>query len=187
MAPIAARKAGQIARNAAGVVAVELIAGAQGIDCHTPLQTSAKLQAVQAKVREITARFTSDRYWADDMAALQNAVLAGEISLSRFRRIKGLLLSQAGEHVGGAHRASHESVRVLRDMLAQLDAHHRTVGKPHLLGCRVDRIVLRGGRLWEDHHMIQLSPSVWAKTCPGPIPAAAAMRSCCASHCSSSI
>src|SRR5207302_10942609 len=48
MAPIAARKARTIARNAAGVVAVELIAAAQGIDYHTPLSTSAKLQAVHA-------------------------------------------------------------------------------------------------------------------------------------------
>jgi histidine ammonia-lyase len=77
MAPIAARKAGQIARNAAGVVAVELIAAAQGVDFHAPLKTSAKLQDVHAKVRAITPRFTCDRYWADDMAALQAAVLAG--------------------------------------------------------------------------------------------------------------
>jgi len=34
MAPIAARKAGTIARNAAGVIAVELMAGAEGIDYH---------------------------------------------------------------------------------------------------------------------------------------------------------
>jgi histidine ammonia-lyase len=78
MAPIAARKAGQIARNAAGVIAVELIAAAQGVDYHAPLKTSPKLQQVHAKVREITPHFTSDRYWADDMAALQAAVLAGE-------------------------------------------------------------------------------------------------------------
>jgi histidine ammonia-lyase len=79
MAPIAARKAGQIARNAAGVIAVELITAAQGVDLHAPLRTSARLQAVHSKVREITPRFTSDRYWADDLAALQTAVLAGEI------------------------------------------------------------------------------------------------------------
>ena len=79
MAPIAARKAGQIARNAAGVIAVELIAAAQGVDFHAPLKTSPKLLQVHSKVREITPRFTSDRYWADDMAALQAAVLAGEI------------------------------------------------------------------------------------------------------------
>ena len=79
MAPIAARKACQIARNAAGVVAVELIAAAQGVDCHAPLRTSAKLQAVHAKVRALSPPLTSDRYWADEMAALQAAVLAGEI------------------------------------------------------------------------------------------------------------
>jgi histidine ammonia-lyase len=79
MAPIAARKAATIARNAAGVIAVELIAGAQGVDYQAPLKTSAKLQAVHASVRAITPHFTSDRYWADDMAALRAAVLAGEI------------------------------------------------------------------------------------------------------------
>ena len=38
MAPIAARKAAQIARNAAGVIAVELMAAAEGIDYHAPLE-----------------------------------------------------------------------------------------------------------------------------------------------------
>jgi histidine ammonia-lyase len=88
MAPIAARKAVQIARNAGGVVAVEMIAAAQGVDCHAPLKTSARLQRVHSKVREISPRFTSDRYWADDMAALQAAVLGGGITGG-----DGLLLS----------------------------------------------------------------------------------------------
>ena len=79
MAPIAARKACAIARNAAGVVAVELIAAAQGIDYHAPLKTSGKLQAVHAAVREISPRFTADHYWASDMAALQAAVFGGKI------------------------------------------------------------------------------------------------------------
>jgi histidine ammonia-lyase len=69
MAPIAARKACAIARNAAGVIAVELIAAAQGVDCHAPLKTSTKLQAIHAAIREITPRMTGDRYWARDMAA----------------------------------------------------------------------------------------------------------------------
>jgi histidine ammonia-lyase len=78
MAPIAARKACQIARNAAGVIAVELIAAAQGVDCHAPLQTSVKLQAVHSRVRGNSPHFGADRYWADEMAALQAAVLTGE-------------------------------------------------------------------------------------------------------------
>jgi histidine ammonia-lyase len=79
MAPIAARKAAQIARNAAGVVAVELIAAAQGVDFHAPLKTSPKLRKLHSAVRAITPHLTSDRYWADEMAALQAAIVAGEI------------------------------------------------------------------------------------------------------------
>ena len=79
MAPIAARKAAQIAKNAAGVVAVELMAAAEGVDYHAPLKTSPKLQAVHDKVRALSPHFTADRYWADEMAALQAAVLSGDI------------------------------------------------------------------------------------------------------------
>ena len=79
MAPIAGRKASQIARNAAGVIGIELMTAAQAIDFHAPLKTSPKLQQVHAKVREITPQFTSDRYWADDLASLQSAVLAGKL------------------------------------------------------------------------------------------------------------
>jgi histidine ammonia-lyase len=79
MAPIAARKACAIARNCAGVIAVELMAAAEGIDYHAPLATSATLQAVHTRVRTLSPHFTADRYWADEMVALQAAVLAGEI------------------------------------------------------------------------------------------------------------
>jgi histidine ammonia-lyase len=80
MAPIAARKASQIARNAAGVIAVELMAAAGGIDYQAPLQTSERLQGVHARVRELSPHFAADRYWADEMSALQAAVLAGEMA-----------------------------------------------------------------------------------------------------------
>jgi histidine ammonia-lyase len=84
MAPIAARKAVQIAKNVAGIVAVELIAAAQGVDYHAPLKTSAKLQPLHAKVRGLSPRLESDRYWADEMAALQAAVLAGDFGGQEF-------------------------------------------------------------------------------------------------------
>jgi histidine ammonia-lyase len=80
MAPIAGRKAAQIARNAAGVIAIELMTSAQAVDFHLPLKTSPRLQKIHAKVREITPRFTSDRYWADEMAELQVAVLGGGVT-----------------------------------------------------------------------------------------------------------
>jgi histidine ammonia-lyase len=79
MAPIAARKAAQIARNAAGVIAVELMAAAEGIDYHAPLKTSPRLQEIHSAIRARSPHFTADRYWADEMGALQAAVLNGEI------------------------------------------------------------------------------------------------------------
>jgi len=79
MAPIAARKAASVTRNAAGVVAIELITAAQGVDYHAPLATSAALQRLHARVRAISPHLEADRYWADEMAALQSAVLAGEM------------------------------------------------------------------------------------------------------------
>ncbi len=84
MAPIAARKAGAIARNAAGVIAVELMAAAEGVDYHAPLTTSPALQDVHARVRALSPHFTADRYWADEMAALQAAVLDGEMGVPGF-------------------------------------------------------------------------------------------------------
>jgi histidine ammonia-lyase len=80
MAPISGRKAAVVARNAAGVVAVELITAAQGVDYHAPLATSPALQALHGQVRGISPHLEADRYWADEMAALQAAVLAGEMS-----------------------------------------------------------------------------------------------------------
>ena len=86
MAPIAARKATTIARNAAGVIAVELIAAAQGVDYHAPLKTSERLQKLHSKIRAISPRLETDRYWADEMAALQAAVLAGGLGETDFLR-----------------------------------------------------------------------------------------------------
>jgi histidine ammonia-lyase len=76
MAPIAARKAGQIGRNVAGVVAVELIAAAQGIDCHSPLKTSERLQSLHATVRN-SRRDCNRTAGRATLALLQAAVLAG--------------------------------------------------------------------------------------------------------------
>ena len=67
------------ARNAAGVIAIELIAAAQGVDYHCPLETSPALQKLHAQIRALSPHLETDRYWADEMAALQAAVLAGEI------------------------------------------------------------------------------------------------------------
>ena len=60
------------------------MAAAEGIDYHAPLKTSPKLHEVHVAVRALSPHFTADRYWADEMSALQAAVLDGEMG-------KGLL------------------------------------------------------------------------------------------------
>ena len=75
MATHGARKAGTIARNAAGVVGIELLAAVQGIDFHAPLKTSEALQPVVETVRAEVPHYAADRYFADDLAWAQAAVL----------------------------------------------------------------------------------------------------------------
>ncbi|MBB5519765.1 histidine ammonia-lyase [Amphiplicatus metriothermophilus] len=94
MATGAARKADQVARNAAGVIAVELMAAAQGIDFHAPCKTSPALQDVHALIRQQTAFLARDRYLADEMASLRKIVAAGELlSSPAVARLSGALFS----------------------------------------------------------------------------------------------
>lgn len=81
MATGAARKAGRIARNAAGVIGVELLAAAQGVDFHAPLKTSAALRKIHALVRTRAANWDQDRYFADDLAAMQQETLENDLFL----------------------------------------------------------------------------------------------------------
>ena len=62
------------------MIAVELMAAAEGVDYHAPLKTSEKLQVIHDRVRALSPQFTADRYWADEMCALQGSVLAGDIA-----------------------------------------------------------------------------------------------------------
>jgi histidine ammonia-lyase len=80
MATHGALKARRIARNAAGVIGIELLAGAQGIDFHAPLTTSPPLQAAHAAIRASVPFHEKDRYLADDVAWAKRAVLDGTLS-----------------------------------------------------------------------------------------------------------
>lgn len=77
MATFAARKAGDVARNAAHVIAIELMAAAQGVDFHAPTLTSAPLRAAHGKIRAAVAHLDQDRALAGDIAALSALVEAG--------------------------------------------------------------------------------------------------------------
>lgn len=80
MATHAATKARRIAGNAAGVVGIELLAAAQGLDFHAPLRSSAPVEAARASIRGSVPRYERDRYLARDIAWAREAVLEGALS-----------------------------------------------------------------------------------------------------------
>ena len=77
MATHASRRLLDMAENAAGVVGVELLAAAQGIDFHRPLRSSTVLEKSHAAVRSFADHWASDRYIAPDLAAASECVLSG--------------------------------------------------------------------------------------------------------------
>ena len=80
MATHGALKARRIARNAAGVVGIELLAAAQGTDFHAPLETSPPLAKAHAAIRASVPFHEKDRYLAPDLAWAQSAVLDGALA-----------------------------------------------------------------------------------------------------------
>ncbi len=80
MATHGAVKATRIAHNAAGVIGIELLAAAQGLDFHRPLPTSPKLKPAHDKIRSASPHHSADRYLADDIAWARQAVLDGTLS-----------------------------------------------------------------------------------------------------------
>ncbi|KQU54333.1 histidine ammonia-lyase [Bosea sp. Leaf344] len=68
-----------MARNAASIVAVELMAAAEAIEHHRPLKTSPLLEPVLALLRSRIAPLTEDRYLAPDLAAATELVLSGAV------------------------------------------------------------------------------------------------------------
>lgn len=87
MATFAARKLIDIADNTAGIVGIELLAAAQGIDFRKPLKTSPMLARALASIRGRVAFWDSDREMAPDIAAARALVQSGV-----FRPLPGLSL-----------------------------------------------------------------------------------------------
>jgi len=77
MATYAARRLTEMSRNAAVVVAIELMAAAQGVDLRKPLQTSPKLLSAMKEIRARSAFLDRDRYIADEIEAVTQLVLSG--------------------------------------------------------------------------------------------------------------
>ena len=77
MATYAARRLSEMADNTAGIVAIELMAAAQGIEFRRPLQSSEPLEQAHARIRARVPALDRDRYFAPDLAAMKDEVRAG--------------------------------------------------------------------------------------------------------------
>ncbi|PHS37504.1 MAG: histidine ammonia-lyase [Robiginitomaculum sp.] len=80
MATYAARRLGSMAENSANVIAIELLAAAQGLDFRAPNITSKALQKMQAIIRAKAAHYDKDRFFAPDIEAVTKLVMAGAFS-----------------------------------------------------------------------------------------------------------
>jgi histidine ammonia-lyase len=77
MATFAARRLGDMADNTACIVAIELLAAAQGIDFRRPLESSPSLEEAHAMVRRLAPHLDGDRYLALDIEAVTPLVRQG--------------------------------------------------------------------------------------------------------------
>jgi histidine ammonia-lyase len=81
MATFAARRLLTMAENTRGILAIELLAAAQGIDFRRPLRSSAALEHAHARLRRDVAFYDHDRHFAPDIEAAK-AVIRDEALLA---------------------------------------------------------------------------------------------------------
>ncbi|MNZ77648.1 Histidine ammonia-lyase [compost metagenome] len=77
MATFAARRLLDMAGNSSAVVAIELLAAAQGVEFHKPLQSSPQLNDVISLIRSQVPHYDQDRYFAPDIATARAWVEEG--------------------------------------------------------------------------------------------------------------
>ncbi|HEY6517148.1 MAG TPA: histidine ammonia-lyase [Steroidobacteraceae bacterium] len=80
MATHGARRLLEMAANAVNVVAIELLAAAQGIEFHRPLTSSRPLEAVLRTLRHAVPSYDRDRFFAPDIEAAAALVSSGALS-----------------------------------------------------------------------------------------------------------
>jgi histidine ammonia-lyase len=80
MATHGARRLLPMTENAAAVIAIELLAAAQGCDFHAPMRSSDRLERARALIRGVVPRLEDDRHMATDMALAQGFILSGKLA-----------------------------------------------------------------------------------------------------------
>jgi histidine ammonia-lyase len=77
MATFAARRLSDMHANSSGIIAIELLAAAQGVEFRRPLKSSSVLETELTAIREVVAPYDTDRFFAPDIAAARALVDSG--------------------------------------------------------------------------------------------------------------
>ena len=77
MAAFAGRRLSEMADNTTGIIAIELLAAAQGVEYHRPLQTADRLQQTIEMIRALVPTYDRDRTMAPDIEAIKGLVQGG--------------------------------------------------------------------------------------------------------------
>ena len=80
MAAHGARRLLPMVENAIGVIAIELLAAAQGCDFHAPMRSSEPLEAVRRVVREAVPHLDDDRHFHPDIETAIGLVRSGAVT-----------------------------------------------------------------------------------------------------------
>jgi histidine ammonia-lyase len=91
MAAHGARRLLPMIENAMAVIAIELLAGAQGCDFHAPLKSSDRLEAVRKLIRTKVPHLDEDRYFHSDIEQSIHLVRSGSvIAAADFAELPGI-------------------------------------------------------------------------------------------------
>jgi histidine ammonia-lyase len=82
MAAHGARRLLAMVENATNVIAIELLAGAQGLEFHAPLGSSPPLERVRTLLRERVPKLEDDRHFSPDTIAAADLVRSGMLAAS---------------------------------------------------------------------------------------------------------
>jgi histidine ammonia-lyase len=79
MGTIAARKLGQIVRNAENIAAMELLCAAQALDLLKPLNPGAAVKAAYDVIRQDVPFAAKDRVFSRDIEAIKKMIRANKL------------------------------------------------------------------------------------------------------------
>ena len=99
MATHGARRLLPMAENVVNIVAIELLAAAQGCDFHAPLRSSPILEEVRSRVRARVPHLEDDRFLAPDIAAAAALVRAGALAEAAGARLMPAIAEAVDSHI----------------------------------------------------------------------------------------